>query len=166
MRIGHGHYECDSEGCEKRMWVGKGIWTTVSMQVKPQNKVGDTVTRHYCGECAAKRGIMLDDEGRFIMGKELITLAKERIYEVLDGVEELLKQSRRVKVGDCVTWDHKPYSHPTFKASGTVVKIYETTMGGQKKQMVAKIRVHTGEWWEKIGKETTVISLHKLEVFK
>lgn len=47
---------------------------------------------------------------------------------------------------------------------GVVIKIYETIVGGRKKEKVAKISVSEHKYWHDIGKKTTVIKLDKLKL--
>ena len=71
-----------------------------------------------------------------------------------------------IKVSSKVSWEHSPnrwYNQGRpFKAKGTVVKLYESHVAGKKRATVAKVKVHSHDYWKQIGRSTTVISLGKL----
>jgi len=74
---------------------------------------------------------------------------------------------RKIRVDDTVTWLHTCpdwWREETFEATGTVIKLFMSTVGGKEKALVAKIEVPYDEYWKKIDRRTTVISVNKLKL--
>lgn len=69
-----------------------------------------------------------------------------------------------IRVGSLVKWKHKPYLFNEFIAEGIVIKIFTSCVGGKRIPVkVAKIRPVMNDYWIRIGRKTTVVSLSKLK---
>ena len=80
-------------------------------------------------------------------------------------------QEKKIKEGDFVEWEHTPAVSrargKTFLASGKVIKIYKSGTGGNfNNAKVAKIKLDDDEYWARIKRETTTISISKLRIKK